>query len=221
MDSRQYRAKQEGCTNMEEIWKPVTGYEGRFYVSNLGNVKRESALFYRKDGQLQGVKLRYPTQHTDRLGYLRVDLQYQGKRKAYLVHRLVAQEFIPNPENKREVNHIDGNKKNNKAENLEWCTRLENMQHAHRIGLMPKVPSGADHKRSRPVAMYDPITNKLLREFVNIAEAAVYLGRKTSSQVSKITACCRGKRQSAYGYKWKYISPESVSTNSVDNGSTQ
>lgn len=105
---------------MEEVFKDVLGYEGKYQVSNTGKVFSI---------------LRKRVIHTERehKGYLRVNLWRNGKRKHVPVHRLVALAFIPNPENKPQVNHIDFNKENNRADNLEWCTNDENQVHAAKM----------------------------------------------------------------------------------------
>lgn len=107
---------------MKQIeWKPVVGYEGLYEVSNHGqvkNVKTQKVLSPRNS-------TRYPL----------VALFDKGKRKDFKVHRLVAKSFLPNPENKPQVNHKDGNKSNNHLLNLEWCTNSENQKHAYQTGL--------------------------------------------------------------------------------------
>ena len=116
---------------MEEIWKDIKGYEGIYKVSNLGNVlslKRTHKSGFQK-------RLKLLKQHGDTSGYPQVVLYKDGERKTYKVHRLVAESFIENPFFKPEVNHKDGVKTNNVADNLEWCTRKENMFHAKETGL--------------------------------------------------------------------------------------
>lgn len=109
-----------------EIWKPIAG--SNFYeVSNLGRVRSNNYLGH---GKTQTLSLNY-----DQKGYLRVRLYFGKHRKTCKVHRLVAQAFIPNPLNLPEVNHLDGNKANNRAENLEWVTAHENSLHAYANGL--------------------------------------------------------------------------------------
>lgn len=108
-----------------EIWKDIAGYEGLYQISNFGRVKRT----YR-NGNVKILK-----SWINRQGYLIVDLCKNSKRKHFPVHRLVAQAFIPNPENKPEPNHEDGNKFNNHVSNLKWVTRAENVQHALDEGL--------------------------------------------------------------------------------------
>ena len=101
-----------------EIWEDIEGYEGIYQVSSLGKVKSLNFNHTKKE------KILKPFFNRD--GYLSVNLYKEGKRKQYLVHRLVAKVFIPNPENKLEVNHKDEDKTNNKVENLEWVTSKEN-----------------------------------------------------------------------------------------------
>lgn len=131
----------------DEIWRDIPGYEGLYQVSNLGLVKRSQCT---KPHMRKGVTIfrtypeRYKSPSTQDDGYLFVGLaDTSGKLKTHLVHRLVAEAFIPNPENKLRVNHIDGNKLNNSVQNLEWATQLENVRHAHRLGLAHSDPSKA------------------------------------------------------------------------------
>jgi hypothetical protein len=109
---------------MKELWRGITGWEN-YYVSNLGEVKSSK---HDKNGRTR-------KQHKSSFGYLSVILKNKPKVKGYLVHRLVAQEFIPNPQNKRCVNHINGIKTDNRAINLEWVTHKENVKHAVYYGL--------------------------------------------------------------------------------------
>ena len=116
-----------------EIWKNITGYEGYFQVSNLGNFRSlDRIIKYKSSG-----KRLYPGKplltETTVEGYQRIVLMKEGVKKRYMCHRLVAQEFIPNPEHKPFVNHINGNKSDNRVENLEWCTQSENELHGYRI----------------------------------------------------------------------------------------
>jgi hypothetical protein len=106
---------------MEE-WRPISGYMWRYHVSNFGRVK---SYYSRKEKILKPIR--------DGAGYSMVQLSKAKKTKLLLVHRLVATEFIPNPENKPEVNHKDGDKQNNRVGNLEWVTPSENTKHAFDI----------------------------------------------------------------------------------------
>lgn len=119
---------------IDEEWRDVSGYEGLYQVSNLGRVR--SLDRWRKNGSGEyKQKGRILNQGDTTTGYKQIVLNKDKKRKTLKVHRLVAIAFIPNPENKPNVNHIDGNPHNNKVENLEWCTQSENVQHAYDTGL--------------------------------------------------------------------------------------
>ena len=104
---------------LKEIWKKIDGYPDKIEVSNLGNVKSNDKL------------LKFDICS----GYCRVHFSHKGINYKELVHRLIAKAFIPNPDNKLQVNHIDGNKKNNNVNNLEWCTAGENIKHAYKTNL--------------------------------------------------------------------------------------
>lgn len=117
-----------------EIWKDIEGYEGLYQVSNLGRIK--SLKRQKSNGKnLVYIDEKILTQNITNWGYYRVALYKNGIRKYHRVHRLVATAFLPNPENKEQVNHIDGNKLNNNLDNLEWSTRIENIHHAKINGL--------------------------------------------------------------------------------------
>ena len=108
---------------MSEEWRPVVGYEGLYEVSSYGRVRSLDRYDERncfREGRI--LKL-----YTSRVGYLRVQLSLNSKKKMYLVHRLVAEAFIPNPDNLPEVNHLDEDKTNNRVENLEFCDRKYNI----------------------------------------------------------------------------------------------
>ncbi|MBR1807189.1 MAG: NUMOD4 motif-containing HNH endonuclease [Selenomonadaceae bacterium] len=112
----------------DEQWRDVVGYEGLYQVSNRNRMK---SFRY----GVEKLHLTYPNKD----GYLKVGMTKDGKKKSFIFHVLVAQAFVPNPDGKPEVNHIDGNKQNNRPENLEWVTHHENMKHAWRNGLYEKV----------------------------------------------------------------------------------
>lgn len=123
-------------------------------------------------------------------GYLKVGLSVDGIHKYYLVHRLVAQAFIPNPNNLPQVNHIDGNKLNNHVDNLEWVSSYENQQHAVKNGLRPL----------KKINQYD-LTNHFIKTWSSLMEAS----RSLKINKATISFCCQGKRKTAGGFIWKYF----------------
>lgn len=121
---------------MKEVWKDVVGYEGIYKVSNLGRVKSLDRIRkHNIHGSPYLFKGKILNQTKNNNGYLRVFLCKNNKSKTTYVHRLVASHFHEKEEHHTEVNHIDGDKKNNIASNLEWCTKKENLDHGYRVGL--------------------------------------------------------------------------------------
>jgi hypothetical protein len=141
----------------------------------------------------------------ERNGYLSVCL-VNGKDKKYkTIHRLLAQHFIENPENKTQVNHIDGNKHNNNLENIEWATPSENILHAHKNGLIPKLKHTEEHKlkmselcKNRLKKVFCENENKV---FTNIYEASKFYNINSKS----IQAVCLGIRNSVFNKTFKYM----------------
>lgn len=123
---------------IKEEWKDIPEYEGKYQISNLGRVKSLPRII---DSQFKGKPIKRKVferelrKSKNRFGYEYVCLSKNGKTKKYRIHRLVGELFIPNPMNKPQINHIDGNKQNNRIDNLEWCNNSENMQHAVKMGL--------------------------------------------------------------------------------------
>lgn len=120
---------------MEEIWKDIQGYEGLYQVSNFGRIKSLSRLIFRKNGNNYSTKEIIMTLVFTKNKYLTIKLRKGDSSIRFFIHRLVAKAFIPNPEMKKQINHLDGNKTNNLVSNLVWSTQSENIRHAFENGL--------------------------------------------------------------------------------------
>lgn len=180
----------------KEIWKPILGWP--YEVSNMGKVKNAN----------NGNTVKPWRQKS---GYLNADLHLNGVKKSYRVHRLVAEAFIPNPDGKTEVNHIDGNKENNAVDNLEWATHKENMGHAFDNGLCqisdshlqelkeklsdPEVRKKASESRKRAVIRSDG------EIFDSVKSAAESCGVKPST----ISSHLHGRVKSVKGFTFEWI----------------
>lgn len=176
---------------MEEIWKDIEGYEGKYQVSNLGNVR---SLDYRNTKMTRNLRPKL------RANYLFVRLQKQGIGKCPMVHRLVAKAFIPNPNNYPEVNHKDENKHNNRADNLEWCTRSYNITYGTTIDRIKETKKRMNRRcAERVVCQFDKLGN-LISTYPSILYASKVLGISPSC----IGGCCRGALKTYKGFIWKY-----------------
>lgn len=160
---------------MREEWRDIKGFEGKYMVSNLGIVKSLNYNRTGKEGILEG--------YDKGKGYLYVNLYKDGKMKNCRINRLVAQAFLENPDNLPEVNHKDENPKNNRVENLEWCTKQYNVEYS----------------QAKAVIGINKVSG-LIVEFPSAHEAE----RQTGINHSNICACCNGRKKSAGGYYWHY-----------------
>lgn len=217
---------------MEEIWKEIEGYEGKYEVSNLGNVR---SLNYNGTGEIKLLK-----QYICHNRYEQVNLYKNGKPKHHLVHRLVARAFIPNPNNYKEVNHKDENPANNNVNNLEWCTREYNNNYGTRNKRAGESKKGKHHSEkakkkmseshkgktlseehkkkiskslkgerkgknnpnAKAILMYDKEGN-FIRRFESIVDTNKYFDN--DSAATNVSNCLIGRSKTAYGYIFRYV----------------
>ena len=181
---------------MKEVYKDITGYDGKYKISNFGNVLSTN---YR--GNTKKQKVLTPIRH--HLGYLLVHLVGEGNKvKIKMIHTLVAEAFIPKVEGKRYVNHIDGNKTNNHVSNLEWVTHKENMEHAIRTGL--RDPHENNHPRGVNTPNHKPVLQcakdgTVIKRWECISDAARYIGCRPGTISNNIS----GKTKTVRGFVWK------------------
>lgn len=174
----------------EEIWKPISGYEGLYEVSSCGRVKSVERDFVDSIGRKYTVKERI-LKGAPCGGYFIVTLRdNKGKRKNPRIHRLVAEAFIPNPDNKPQVNHKDEIKTNNHVENLEWVSAKENCNYGTRNERMAKA-------KGKPVAQYTE-DGEFVKVWQSICEAECQLG------LCHISEVVRGYRKISGGFVWRY-----------------
>lgn len=175
----------------KEIWLEIVGFEGRYEISNIGQVRNMT-------------NKRIRSSHKDKNGYLRVSLRCLGsKNTSRLVHRLMAITFIPNPKNYPILNHVDGNPSNCLLNNLEWCNHSHNIQHAYDLGL--RVGSftgvlGKDNPSSKKINQYD-----LEGNLVECWDCVQDVVRKFNYHQGNISSVARGERYKAHGFIWKYV----------------
>lgn len=175
---------------MKEIWKNIPNYENRYQVSNLGNVK---SLLKSSDGIILKPTI-------NKHGYNTVCLRKDGKGKTLLVHRLVALAFIPNPNNFNVVNHKDENRLNNCVSNLEWCTSQYNFDYKN-----SRLRQGISHGKPVQQLTLDDIP-------VAIYYSAEFASIINDCDPSSICKCCKGERQIAGGYHWRYLDKTNIGT---------
>lgn len=193
---------------MIEEWRDVVGYEGLYQVSNLGRVK---SLPKMRGFILQESKIK-DTQISD--GYVRCTLHLNGTPKKHLIHRLVAEAFIPNPENKPCVDHINRDRGDNRVENLRWCTYKENVLFAetyncrrNAMKLMNENPIVKEKKRNVwlcKIVIQEDLDGNLIRTYRSASEAYRVLGYPVSAQ-------CLGKYKTCYkkrNFKFRYADPD-------------
>lgn len=187
------------------MWKDINGYEGIYQISNLGNVVSLDRISTKRDrwGKIIDYHLKskiIKTSHNNK-GYSIIHLYKNKKSKTFLLHRLVAEAFIPNPKGLLEINHKDENKDNNCVDNLEWCTRKQN----NNYGIQSKDGRRSTSKfRMKKVCQYDHNRN-----LINVFDGIRLAEEKTGIANQNICKCCQGKVEKAGGYVWKYYEDDS------------
>ena len=185
---------------MEEVWKDIVGYEGKYQVSNLGRVK---SLNYRGNTNKEVIM----TITKNKNGYLKIGLSKNNKRKNYLIHRLVAQAFIDNPNKYDEVNHKDEDKSNNRVENLEWCTHKENCYYGTRI------KRSSENRKGKYTGNKNPNSKKVrcitTGEIFNTMKEAA---ERYNMKYLGISNCCTGRYKTSGIHpvtgeklRWEYV----------------
>ena len=164
--------------NQEEIWKDIVGYEGLYQVSNIGNIRSlDREVPFMKTKTFKRGNIKKQQAHTADIRYRQLALSKNGKVNTFLVHRLVALAFLPKIENKDFVNHIDGNPSNNNVENLEWCTRSENLQHSY-------------DKLARNGRRTPTLKLSLDGFIIDVYPSQTMAAKLNNAQTSEITRCC-------------------------------
>lgn len=167
----------------DEVWRDIIGYEGFYQISNKCRIR--SLYNYKRDGtNILKPKIKR--------GYYQIGLRKDGVRKWYQVHRLLAQAFIPNPNNLPCVNHKDENKTNNELDNLEWCTTSYNNTYGTRIERVRE-------RTSKKVLKYD-LNGNFLERYVSVTDA----GRKNNVSPGNIVSVCKGYYKQIKGYIYRY-----------------
>ena len=178
---------------MKEIWKPIKDFEEKYAISNYGKIKNIKTNKILKEKK-------------NKRGYLYIGLFKNKKQYAFRINRLVAQAFIPNPNNYPQVNHKDENKLNNCVNNLEWCTAKYNANYGNRNkklkGYFPSVK----------IIQYD-LQNNFIKEWESMKIAS----KKLNICRTNISECCRNLRKTAGGYIWKYESSTIQRTKTINS----
>lgn len=184
-----------------EIWKEIKDYNGSYEASNYGAIR---SLNYAHTNTTRELK-----QETTKFGYKRVVLCKDGVAKRYLIHRLIAETFIENQDNKPCIDHIDGNRGNNAIDNLRWCTYSENLHnpitHTKRCTSLSGEHNpmfgvtSEKHPNSKKITQYT-MDGSHIKQWNSIVDASKSLGLNRCC----IKDCCRGRQKSAGGYLWKY-----------------
>lgn len=197
---------------MKEEWRTIEGTDDKYSVSNLGNVKRNEhyTIVSPTSQHPNGAKMFYEEKevkgYIDKEGYRIVYLQTSNKKITKKVHRLVAEAFIPNPNNLSQVNHKDENRLNNSVQNLEWCDAKYNANHGTRKDKLRKI-SGIR------IAQYD-LSGNLIKIWDSMSQASQYFGTKTTSCIRRV--CKKEPGRNTYkGFIWRYVDKKVIGDSSL------
>ena len=186
---------------MEEIWKEIEGYPN-YQVSNMGRIKRLSTGYYRRTEKILKPQLQNN-------GYLHIKLSQKDKTKCILVHRLVAQVFIPNPNNLAQVNHINEDKTDNRVENLEWCDRKYNINYGN--GISKRVKTNKENGTYKKIGEinYKNFSKSILQfskdnSFIRRWDCIMDVQRELGYDNRQICSCLKNRQKTAKGFKWVY-----------------
>jgi hypothetical protein len=178
-----------------DLWKDIPNYEGLYQANILGEIR--SLDHIRKNGNNQyiqkGKLLKF---NKNPNGYLQVRLSKNGVAKTYRVNRIIALTFIDNPLNKKTVNHINGNKQDNRVENLEWATMKEQIKHQHSILNVPYSDCKCCHKANK---------KKIIRNDGKIYNSLLEAKKDLGNKNAHITEVCQGKLKTTCGYSFRYL----------------
>lgn len=183
---------------MVEIWKTIKE-NPNYMVSNLGRIK--SLDHYVSNGKgTRMVKGKVFTGAINRYGYINIHIVVNGKEKNIRLNRLIAQTFIPNPHHKEQVNHLNGNKSDNRVENLEWATRSENGKHAYKMGLLDKksmIKNWDSFKK--PIAKVR--NGQIIEKYQSMTEARI----KNNMSISSLCNYAKNNKKDRDGNEWRYL----------------
>lgn len=167
-----------------EVWKEILGFDILYEVSNLGRVRTR---YFKERGYTFEYRFLKPVDNGN--GYLRFNWKLNGKQKTVYLHKLVATAFVENPNGYKEVNHLDENKKNNYADNLQWVSHVENCNH------------GTRNKRVAEKTSKSILCVETGIKYKSVSEAAHYMGIVKTA----ISNCLNGRSNTAAGYHWGYV----------------
>ena len=192
---------------MNEIWKPIKGYEGYYEASNLGNIRSvdrvilsTANILHTEHKQLR--RGRVLKQGNGRKGYKIVVLQRDGQKRTMYTHRIIAMTFVENPYNKPCIDHINGVCTDNRAENLRWCTQKENINNPNTVykNLDTLKQNALTNCKAKTILQLDKDTLEVIQE---ISPKSSYF-KDMGFVRAYITSACRNHKKNAYGYKWAF-----------------